>query len=162
MTEPVLHSVAVSGALRDGAGRVLLIQRQDNGAWELPGGVVERGEALDAALEREFHEETGVQVRVLTLTGVYKNLARDIVTLVFSCERLAGRPVVTHEACAHAWADAAHIRARMVPAHAVRALDACRTAAVSVRHHDGVELLPGRGPDGPRALVEHPSVEFNS
>lgn len=54
--------VVVAAALYDDRGRVLLAQRRDDdrhhpGLWEFPGGKVEAGESLPAALARELHEE---------------------------------------------------------------------------------------------------------
>lgn len=43
--------------------------------WEFPGGQVEEGEDLTAALVREIEEETGITVSVGALVGVYSNLA---------------------------------------------------------------------------------------
>lgn len=43
--------------------RVLLIQRDDIGAWAIPGGMVDPGETAPAAVVRELHEETGVNLR---------------------------------------------------------------------------------------------------
>lgn len=52
--------------LQDSAGRVLLGRRSETryagGLWNLPGGGVERGEALAAAAAREVWEEVGVRV----------------------------------------------------------------------------------------------------
>ena len=49
-------------------GRILITQRRDNvhlaGMWEFPGGKVEAGESLEAALQREILEELGMKVRV--------------------------------------------------------------------------------------------------
>jgi len=60
-----LVHVAVA-VLRDGDGRVLLAKRPDHahqgGLWEFPGGKVEPGEDVVAALRREAHEELGVEV----------------------------------------------------------------------------------------------------
>jgi 8-oxo-dGTP diphosphatase len=60
----VLHVGAA--VLRDGAGRVLLSQRTAcrdyPGRWEFPGGKVEAGESVDAALARELAEELGITI----------------------------------------------------------------------------------------------------
>jgi 8-oxo-dGTP pyrophosphatase MutT (NUDIX family) len=53
--------------------KVLLTQRTDNGRWCLPGGRLESGESAAEACEREVWEETGLQVRVTRLIGVYSN-----------------------------------------------------------------------------------------
>lgn len=53
--------------------KVLLTRRQDNGLWCLPGGHMEAGESAEECCIREIFEETGLQVRVKRLTGVYSN-----------------------------------------------------------------------------------------
>jgi ADP-ribose pyrophosphatase YjhB (NUDIX family) len=58
---------------------VLLTRRQDNGRWCLPGGHMEAGERADEACAREVREETGLEVRVGKLVGVYANPDRLVV-----------------------------------------------------------------------------------
>ena len=53
--------------------KVLLTRRKDNGLWCLPGGQMESGESVEECCAREVLEETGLQVRVKRLTGVYSN-----------------------------------------------------------------------------------------
>lgn len=68
------QSVTVSGFITNEKEEVLLVQtywRADT--WELPGGGVDEGETLDAALCREIYEETGIEVRLQGVTGVYSN-----------------------------------------------------------------------------------------
>ena len=54
-------------------GRLLLQQRADSGQWGLPGGSVEIGETVAAAVVREVREETGYDVAVRRLVGVYSD-----------------------------------------------------------------------------------------
>ena len=79
------HSVSVAGVVVNDDGEVLVIRRRDNGHWEPPGGVLELGETFEEGVRREVLEETGVLVRVDRLTGVYKNMKRGVVALVFRC-----------------------------------------------------------------------------
>ncbi|MBG6069176.1 NUDIX domain-containing protein [Micromonospora ureilytica] len=65
--------VAVSVFARDDRGRVLLIQRTDNGLWSLPGGGQEVGESVAETAVRETHEETGIRVEVFGMVGVYSD-----------------------------------------------------------------------------------------
>lgn len=80
------HSVSVAGVVVDDHGRALLIQRRDNGHWEAPGGVLERDEDIITGLRREVRKETGLEVTPTTLAGVYKNMPRGIIALVFRCK----------------------------------------------------------------------------
>ena len=60
---PDHHSVSVAAAVIDDAGRVLVIQRRDNGRWEAPGGVLEMDESIPEGVAREVLEETGLEHR---------------------------------------------------------------------------------------------------
>jgi 8-oxo-dGTP pyrophosphatase MutT (NUDIX family) len=60
-----------SAAIFDDQGRILLTKRSDNGQWCLPGGAVDPGETVSEACVREVMEETGLQVRVKRLIGIY-------------------------------------------------------------------------------------------
>lgn len=83
-----MHTVGVCAVVRRASGEVLLIRTAKAG-WELPGGRVEQGEELHAALRREVLEETGYTVsQVGDLAGVYAHPATDTVLLVFRAEVL--------------------------------------------------------------------------
>ena len=51
--------------------KIMLIKRSDNGLWAVPGGLVEVGENLAEAAERELKEETGVHGQITKLLGVF-------------------------------------------------------------------------------------------
>jgi ADP-ribose pyrophosphatase YjhB (NUDIX family) len=135
------HSVSVAGIVVDDRGRVLIIRRRDNGHWEPPGGVLEIGESFEDGVRREVEEETGLPVAVEQLTGVYKNMQRAVVALVFRCRPLADRPRETAEAAAVRWVDPAEIPSLMDPAYAVRVSDALSSGSPAARVHDGVHLI---------------------
>lgn len=61
------------------AGELLLMRRADNGLWGLPGGFVEIGESVAAAAKREVEEETGWQIAVGRLIGVYSDPGTNVV-----------------------------------------------------------------------------------
>ncbi|MDJ1131512.1 NUDIX hydrolase [Streptomyces iconiensis] len=137
------HSVSVAGVIVNDAGRALLIQRRDNGQWEPPGGVVEPGETLPDALQREVLEETGIKISLpATLTGVYKNMTGLIVSMVFRCEAADGSPTTGEETYALRWVTRDEVTQLADEAYAVRVLDALDgTSPPAVRAHDGVRLV---------------------
>ena len=57
--------------LRDAQGRIMLEKRADCRMWGVPGGRVEPGESIADAARREILEETGLDIRVTRLLGVY-------------------------------------------------------------------------------------------
>ncbi|WP_030061744.1 NUDIX hydrolase [Streptomyces novaecaesareae] len=62
---------AASVVVVDGAGRVLLQRRTDNGMWALPGGRMDIGESLAGCGIRETREETGIDVEITGIVGTY-------------------------------------------------------------------------------------------
>ena len=70
---------SVSAVIFDRRGWLLLQQRSDGGQWGLPGGSVEIGESVAAAVVREVHEETGLTVRPRRIVGVYSDPTLQVV-----------------------------------------------------------------------------------
>ena len=135
------HSVSVAAAIVDDHGRVLATRRRDNGHWEPPGGVLELDESIEDGLVREVLEETGLLVRPLRLTGVYKNMVRGIVALVFRCEVVERETAVSDEVGEIRWFPPSQLGERMEEAYAIRMLDAIHGGRPRVRAHDGRSLL---------------------
>ena len=52
-------------------GRILLIRREDDGLWAMPGGLTEVGETWAQSVERELREETCVEGTATKLLGVF-------------------------------------------------------------------------------------------
>ena len=136
------HSVSVAAAIVNEAGQLLAVRRRDNGHWEPPGGILELDETIQAGLVREVLEETGLQVEPEALSGVYKNMRRGIIALVFRCRIVGGEPGMTSEADEVAWLTPTQVRELMDEAYATRLLDALDAEAVAIRAHDGLSLLP--------------------
>jgi 8-oxo-dGTP pyrophosphatase MutT (NUDIX family) len=67
-------TLGVRAAVLDGEGRVFLVRHSYTPGWYLPGGGVEPGEAIAAALDRELMEEGGIVLdRPAELFGLYLN-----------------------------------------------------------------------------------------
>ncbi|HEY7753624.1 MAG TPA: NUDIX hydrolase [Steroidobacteraceae bacterium] len=108
-TPPLTVDVVIE--LEDRPGRpVVLIERGHPPAgFALPGGFVEVGETVEAAARREAREETGLDVRLVALLGVYSDPARDprghTVSIVYVA-RARGEPVAGDDAAGVLVADA--------------------------------------------------------
>jgi 8-oxo-dGTP diphosphatase len=138
------HSVSVSAVITDDHGRTLLIQRRDNQHWEPPGGVLELNETIEEGLRREAREETGLDIEPIALTGIYKNMPRGVIALVFRCKATGGTLAVSHEVPGFRWASASEVAELADEAYAIRVQDAMHQEPPAIRAHDGVHLLtPG-------------------
>ena len=74
-------------------GKVLLTQREDFEVWCLPGGSVEDGESVAEAAIREAREETGIDVELTDLVGVYSRLSSfgDVHGVLFTAKPIGGK-----------------------------------------------------------------------
>jgi ADP-ribose pyrophosphatase YjhB (NUDIX family) len=127
MSDTPRHSVSVAAAIFDDSGEnVLLIQRRDNGRWEPPGGVLELDETIEDGLRREVREETGAEVSIGPLTGVYKNMARGIVALVFRATATTRPANSSQEASAVRWHSLSDLDTTLEETYARRIQDAHR------------------------------------
>lgn len=85
------------------SGEVLLVRTPRRG-WEPPGGQVELGEDIPTALHREVLEESGCEVRIQRLVGVYSNVtAPQKIILCFRCAHLSGVPRAGDECTDAGW-----------------------------------------------------------
>lgn len=132
---PTALRVSVNAFILDDTGRVLLQRRADNGYWNLPGGGLELGERLEDALHREVREETGLEVRILRLIGVYSDprittmaypdgRVLHYVTSLFECRVTSGTPRVDHESLELDWFDPRQLPEPFSPNHVPRVRDA--------------------------------------
>ena len=109
--------------LRDGLGRVLFSHRRDVDLWNLPGGGVEEGETPWDAVVREVLEETGLQVCVHQLSGIYCRRTAGL-AFVFLCNPLGGALRETEEADRNVWFHLDQVPPNTLGRHLERARDA--------------------------------------
>ena len=79
------------GAAQPGGAEILLV-RQSYGKryWSLPGGSMEHGESVEQAAAREVKEETGLDVRLTRLVGVYSKPDQNALAVCFEAEVVGG------------------------------------------------------------------------
>lgn len=117
---PVANSliVAVAVAVRS-EGRLLLIKRSDNGLWALPGGAQDIGESTRDAATREVREETGIEIEVNGISGIYSDPrhviayddgeVRQEFSIVFHAAPVGGRLRGSSESTCAEWVDIASV-----------------------------------------------------
>lgn len=139
------HSVSVTGVVvRPTDGRVLVIQRVDDGRWVPPGGVLELDETPEQCVVREVREETGIEAKPARLGGIYKNMSLGVISLAFLCTPTGGTLRTSSESRVATWL-APEEAVRVCPeARGVRISDALSDDGPYVRAHDGTSLLPDR------------------
>jgi 8-oxo-dGTP diphosphatase len=108
----------------DEQGQVLLCHRRDMDLWNLPGGGVESGELPTDAVVREVLEETGLDVVVERLVGVYRKLGQDELVFTFTCRVIGGELFETDESDAFSYFPVDEMPENVVPKHVERILDA--------------------------------------
>jgi len=86
-------------------GKIVLIERGHEpfkGKFVLPGGIVEYGERVEDCVVREMKEETGLDTRVIALSGVYSEPDRDprghFITIAFNLDVIGGKLVAGDDA----------------------------------------------------------------
>jgi ADP-ribose pyrophosphatase YjhB (NUDIX family) len=98
---------AASAIVTNHEGKILLHRRSDNDLWALPGGSMDIGESISETAVREVKEETGLDVRVDYIVGIYTNShhviafsdgeIRQQFSLCFACTLLGGEIQVSKE-----------------------------------------------------------------
>ncbi len=130
-----LRRSGATAAVFDGHDRILLHRREDNGKWGLPGGSIEVGERADESIVREVKEETGYDVKVVRLVGVYSDPAYTTITypngdvvsyvaLLFECEVIGGTATTSDESTAVDWFDPDNLPEPFIENHVPRIRDA--------------------------------------
>lgn len=111
--------VAVTAVVQDETGRLLLIRRTDNDLYAIPGGALELGETLTQTVQREVMEETGIDVQVTGLIGIYSDPehvieftdgeVRQEFSICFRAEPTDGEPRTSSESKEVLWHDPADL-----------------------------------------------------
>ena len=82
-------------------GQILLVRRNHEprlGHWAFPSGYVDAGEVVETAAVREVREETGVEVRLDGLLGVYSAAGEQVIFVAYAGTIVAGEPRAGDEA----------------------------------------------------------------
>lgn len=111
--------VSTSAVVRDDTGRLLMIRRTDNDLYALPGGAQEIGETISQTVSREVKEETGVDVEVTGLIGIYSDPehviafpdgeVRQEFSICFRAQPVGGEPRTSSESKEVLWVEPAQL-----------------------------------------------------
>ncbi|KGX84151.1 NUDIX hydrolase [Pontibacillus marinus] len=84
--------------IQDKLGRLLLQKRGDNHQWGFPGGCIEIGESAEETVIREVKEETGFDININGMIGVYSKYFHEYpngdkaqtICVFFDCSLIGG------------------------------------------------------------------------
>lgn len=133
---------SVNVVVADDEGRVLMIRRDDNGNWALPGGGIDLGESVPQAGIRETVEETGVTCEITGILGTYTDPkhvihytsdgeTRQEFSIVLLARPVSGEPTTSKES----------LEVRWIPRDELPALRMDRSMRMRIEHY-----LTGAGP----------------
>lgn len=115
--------IAVSALIFD-EGRILLALRRDIGWWNLPGGGMEVGETVEETVHREVLEETGLEIEIEQLVGVYSKPQKQELVLTFRCQVIGGHLIETDESSECRYFLPTELPRTLLPKHRQRIEDA--------------------------------------
>lgn len=100
MAKPMAtHIIRVAGVLIENNQLLIIEQKIGNKKWFLPGGKVESGETLEAAIIREMREETGLLVKVERLLCISDTdfLSPDAIHIMFLGKKVGGNIKIPYD-----------------------------------------------------------------
>lgn len=99
----ITPKVGAEAALFDDTGKILLVQRNNDGQWCLPCGWIEPSESPAEAAIREAREETGLEITVVELVDIFSRKPdagfgpHSAIAIVYLCEKIGGELLGSHE-----------------------------------------------------------------
>jgi 8-oxo-dGTP pyrophosphatase MutT (NUDIX family) len=104
---------SVTAIVPNERGELLLVHKTDNDLWALPGGAMDVGESVADTVVREVEEETGIDVEVTGVVGIYTNPnhvmayqdgeVRQQCSICFTTRMLGGQLATSSETSEVAW-----------------------------------------------------------
>ncbi len=111
--KPTSRKPSASVIVRNSAGDLLLLRRPDSGRWTIPTGGLKKNETLTQCAVRECREETGLDIEITSLAGVFSDPrhvvafadgeVRQPVNACFAGRVIGGNLTTTDEASEVAW-----------------------------------------------------------
>jgi len=132
MSERALFTIGSFAVIFNEVGQVLLSHRRDMDAWNLPGGGLEKEELPTEGVVREVREETGLDVEVDRLVGIYGKTGRNELVFAFVCQITGGSLTQTEESDETRYFDIDSLPPNTLKKHALRVIDALRNQPAPV------------------------------
>jgi ADP-ribose pyrophosphatase YjhB (NUDIX family) len=117
--KPTSRKPSASVIVRNSAGDLLLLRRSDSGRWPLPTGGLKKNETLTQCAVRECREETGLDIEIMGLAGVFSDPrhliayaggeVRQPVNTCFTAQVIGGNLTTSDEAAEVAWVPPARL-----------------------------------------------------
>ena len=117
--KPTSRKPSASVVVRNSAGDLLLLRRTDSGRWTIPTGGLKKRETLTRCAIRECREETGLDVEIISLVGVFSDPrhvsvyadgeVRGPVNACFAAQVIGGDLATSDEASEVAWVPLARL-----------------------------------------------------
>jgi ADP-ribose pyrophosphatase YjhB (NUDIX family) len=111
--KPTSRKPSASVMVRNSEGDLLLLRRPDSGRWTIPTGGLKKNETLTQCAIRECREETGLDIEVISLVGVFSDPGhviayrdgevRQPVNACFAGRVIGGSLATSDEASEVAW-----------------------------------------------------------
>lgn len=93
-----MFKIGVFAVILNKKKEVLLCHRRDCDLWNLPGGGLEKKESPWDGVVREVKEETGLEIEIKKLIGVYHKDEKKEIVFSFQCAVSGGKSVLSDEA----------------------------------------------------------------
>ncbi|OGF20697.1 hypothetical protein A2316_02780 [Candidatus Falkowbacteria bacterium RIFOXYB2_FULL_38_15] len=121
-------SIGVFGIIFDKQNKILLCHRRDYDLWNLPGGGLKPGESILDGVKREIKEETGLDVNISKLIGIYDKPEEKDIVFSFACNIIKGKITLNNEADKIEYFEINKLPLNTVPKQIERIKDALRNS----------------------------------
>ncbi|MFA5130885.1 MAG: NUDIX domain-containing protein [Patescibacteria group bacterium] len=136
--------IASFGFIFDENNRILLCHRRDYDLWNLPGGTMELGESPWECVVREVKEETGLEVEISKLAGIYNKPDKGALAFSFICKVVGGQLTLNEEADKIEYFGIEEIPANISQKQVARIRDALKEKELVLKNQTGkgaIELI---------------------
>jgi len=136
--------IAAFGFIFNEQNKILLCHRLDYNLWNLPGGTMELGESPWECVIREVREETGLNVEIIRLAGIYNKPEKSELVFSFVCRVVGGKISLNEEADKIEYFSIKDIPQNTSPKQLERIKDAIKEKTIVYKNQTGkssIELI---------------------